>query len=751
MHKAIATFKDHLGEQIGKENCTGLKHIVISDWQDSCFPTRGNATEAEWNTAKSSYGLGAITNALEARHPGWRSAQDLVWLEGYPPKERGADFMDVLSATSSVGSNSQMPSTIHSDMALILLWPHLLAAQPFVVSIVVVTPACGTTQLLAMASFGPLDTSCPKTICAVVPYTPLNRTYYDRIDGNHQPQLPKLFWAVDDWLHSEGMLNFIVNPNITPYHMLLDCVECCVYTSERKFLRPDLPNKPWHVEYTLYLKILIPSPDKPLHPPNTALQPAAAPILSQVPARLHQRPATILGTWSGAPYSPGAQAVQPVWAQQLRSTITFHESFGFMSHLYTVLTTNEGFSSAMLRWAGEVSPVRLARKMVRSRVQGSRGFPRTRYTTRLVQLLDMADASYTWGPLFAGESEGLRTPSSPFDLTYMPLLSLLAESDSPSAKHIPVSKCNGKIIPRSTRDGHLAKELTESLRKAGESPDAPPPSKHACISTSTVAHTVSTPAELMLPAECLFPVQSSASHPLSLDHTTSTSTHCQPPIPPAVACPSSSDDFVAIGMSHGPEVSGSAPSPPALANTLFLFHDDEHLFHDAGGFLARMPREASVPTSARTRIDRLHTLAKSCGHEHELGVASRQSYSASDDIGNPGDSNDESDKDVQPPTTTHPSTLFSIDGLSLPSTAPAFDPRYPNENTPDPFLSPATTSSRNVTITPQNTHPVFYIMYLTVAWLHSHWKLPFLACNAVLRIFIIIVAAVASGKPPMLY
>lgn len=78
------------------------------------------------------------------------------------------------------------------------------------------------------------------------------------------------------------------------------------------------------------------------------------------------------------------------------------------------------------------------------------------------------------------------------------------------------------------------------------------------------------------------------------------------------------------------------------------------------------------------------------------------------------------------------------------SSTPSADPRYANENDPDPFYPCVDTVNITPTISTATTHPAFYIMYLTVAWLHSHWKLPFLACNALLAIFAYIIAAAGA-------
>lgn len=72
------------------------------------------------------------------------------------------------------------------------------------------------------------------------------------------------------------------------------------------------------------------------------------------------------------------------------------------------------------------------------------------------------------------------------------------------------------------------------------------------------------------------------------------------------------------------------------------------------------------------------------------------------------------------------------------------DPSLPDKNSPDPFHVDAT-PSQSGTITRHNTSTPLFLLYLLISWLHTHFHLPFLACNAVLVIVLQILQA--SGCP----
>jgi hypothetical protein len=71
---------------------------------------------------------------------------------------------------------------------------------------------------------------------------------------------------------------------------------------------------------------------------------------------------------------------------------------------------------------------------------------------------------------------------------------------------------------------------------------------------------------------------------------------------------------------------------------------------------------------------------------------------------------------------------------------PDSDPRYPGENTPDPFYVPCSTAAVP-SFHPSRCFTPFYILYMLVAWLHTQCKLAFKACGAVLVVVANILAA----------
>lgn len=78
--------------------------------------------------------------------------------------------------------------------------------------------------------------------------------------------------------------------------------------------------------------------------------------------------------------------------------------------------------------------------------------------------------------------------------------------------------------------------------------------------------------------------------------------------------------------------------------------------------------------------------------------------------------------------------------LSLSNPLPA-DPRFPDENTPDPFRESLPSQEPSTRITSLNTPTAKFLLYLLVAWLHTACQLAFPACRAVLVVMGQILAA----------
>lgn len=86
------------------------------------------------------------------------------------------------------------------------------------------------------------------------------------------------------------------------------------------------------------------------------------------------------------------------------------------------------------------------------------------------------------------------------------------------------------------------------------------------------------------------------------------------------------------------------------------------------------------------------------------------------------------------------------------SSSVATDPQSRDENNPDPFYIPCADHSASPppppsssSLDPAHTHPAIQLLYLLVAWLHTHFHLPFLACNAVLTVVFHILTLAAGS------
>jgi hypothetical protein len=89
---------------------------------------------------------------------------------------------------------------------------------------------------------------------------------------------------------------------------------------------------------------------------------------------------------------------------------------------------------------------------------------------------------------------------------------------------------------------------------------------------------------------------------------------------------------------------------------------------------------------------------------------------------------------------------IEVDDLRL-QDAPKYDPRYPNENSVDPFYVPVSARGRtriSLDVTPR---PVFMI-YLLVVWLHTQCKVAFKACNVVLIVILGILVSAGAVQHP---
>lgn len=129
--------------------------------------------------------------------------------------------------------------------------------------------------------------------------------------------------------------------------------------------------------------------------------------------------------------------------------------------------------------------------------------------------------------------------------------------------------------------------------------------------------------------------------------------------------------------------------------------------------------------------------------------------------GDDWDDDEAEDEDVEPDASL--SSPVSAEQSQPHATTPADDPPHqlpsaeevisndqvsaiPDENDPDPFYRP-----RNIDDTVPissaksrvHTHPAIRLLYILVAWLHTHFHLPFIACRAILVIVAFIISSAA--------
>jgi hypothetical protein len=244
--------------------------------------------------------------------------------------------------------------------------------------------------------------------------------------------------------------------------------------------------------------------------------------------------------------------------------------------------------------------------------------------------------------------------------------------------------CNGTNVARSTKDEHEKKDRSVRLK--------------ASLGLSASSHT----------------------HPL-----VQTSTPAGPPLPPS---------FAISDTSHVHEFE-SSDVPSSL---------------NVPSFTA----DPSAALDAQTRKLRKLEAAEERGRMYADRVSSN--IELFDDLGDLEEDNDvdaggEPQQDPGPETPAdkdsmevkqqplHTPTLRSLESLPL-HVAPDADPRFLNENSPDPFYMPAT-SMLPPSITPANTYTPWYILYMLVVWLHAQCKLAFLACDAVMVVITHIVLA----------
>ncbi|KAI0027268.1 hypothetical protein K488DRAFT_74674, partial [Vararia minispora EC-137] len=788
--KALPALRRRLEERLGEEHCRGLELVLEEDWMDTCLTKTDEGTDMEWNATKIAFGLSSAAKVLEARRPNWRSAQ-LTKLYILLKKERQQDSRYVTKPVVPAPASSRSDDPPRN---ISKLWLGCIYTDSVDDEAPDVHRRPPTSYSMALASTHPESPSF-----AYVPFHELDRRYFTAFnsDDDSEGRVPVRFYAIDDWLHNRGTVNV---PDghcglmfVSPTNMIPDYVHCSVemrHDDPADLRKAQLANDMEF--YTLTLSIEI--PETPIQHPLRVLLPqlqrAATPLLSFVPAHLRKSPPAILHTWSC--HWGDDMEIRPMWTRRMynRQTITFQESFAFISNLYTILATHEtnisqGLSPAMLKWAWEVSPLRLARKLIRRSVSevcaALSDASSTAWEPSVRRLrTDAFHSIKMWRELLHKRvpSSGCvrqRLYDSAIGAEPSPLLSYLQVMSPLPSQEILVPcdcpRCNGKCIPRSTRAGHQNRLYLQRLRDAQAQSSQPPPKRRRTVATSasllrsrlTSGAASSTGTSIGSGAPTL-PAAASGSRPTpSRSHFDGRTTYASTALGrtsfilssqrsptrllaarPSAARPSPAARSPTAGPFPPSHHSTARLSPTRSPSPPFLSHPFWSPPFDDTPFSELMPLNGNVYPPVQTPAGSSAASTNFRGHEHEQSMAAAEQTSFGDDIGDADESEEEPDRVEHSSATSHPSGLFSAADVSADSVYPACDPRYPNENNPDPFLLPRAAAPRSAAITPATINPAFYIVYLTVAWLHTAFKLPFLACNALLRVFLLILAAVGA-------
>lgn len=252
------------------------------------------------------------------------------------------------------------------------------------------------------------------------------------------------------------------------------------------------------------------------------------------------------------------------------------------------------------------------------------------------------------------------------------------------------NSCNGKTIPRTTRDYHIKQDLKQNLRGTRKPPvrfTVPSSARPSLQPTNVQAS--------------FFPSPSSLSD-----------SHSQPPF---------SVDLATSAAAQSPSTPGSLGGPAAEAESL-------------------LAARSAAEERGRVYIDDALTGPDAPSVYDDIG---------GDVDGDSSDSEGESDHSDMP--SGHTPTLGNLPLPETPTASPVSPEEPPNENNPDPFYiapTPAPTPSyRSAAETP------IFLLYLLVSWLHTHFHVPFMACNTILVVVLNIfrTAGLVSSTTPSPY
>ena len=305
-----------------------------------------------------------------------------------------------------------------------------------------------------------------------------------------------------------------------------------------------------------------------------------------------------------------------------------------------------------------------------------------------------------------------KTDSNPWYVAFRILsdCKLIPSFKAPGLVPCHCEQCGGSRVPRSTRDGHA--DRAQRRKSALPSRSAPAPPFASALS------------EYLAPPSEPNPPLASAKHPPA-PSTSKTA------IPPSLSMMLSSTSTIPSLAQDDKDMS----SPPSRRAPAEPHPSAEHQPSSPAKNLASIASAESRGTEYMTRVLASGIDLTPIADDHWEEVDEE----VTEVLGVP-----ESIEELAPPPTRPPAPLAST---PLPSANTRQSGPH-DENSPDPFqqipVDPVPMERRRDV----RAHPLIYLWYLLVAWLHTHFHLPFRACNAVLVVGAIIFKALGTSPNP---
>jgi hypothetical protein len=191
-----------------------------------------------------------------------------------------------------------------------------------------------------------------------------------------------------------------------------------------------------------------------------------------------------------------------------------------------------------------------------------------------------------------------------------------------------------------------------------------------------------------------------------------------------------------------PPTGTASPPPPS---TLLLGHSSTTVTAPMGCSISAPrpmsagldlhPAELQGRDEAEERGRRLmETTLESFDPRNDLGDLDEQGEDEVNGLADPGASAEQGLIEMDAHRVEPVDQDAGLNGLPL-HKVPDADPRFPGENTPDPFMVAGASTCIRPAITLQSTNSTaLYMLYMLVAWLHTQNQLAFAVCSAVLVI-----------------